>query len=68
MKTTFASKKIKYMDILVVAKAAQIIALRDQWLIQWGKPNTGTKAQMKKAVNAKKKKKKKQAKAKDKGQ
>ena len=56
------------MDDPVVAEAARITALRDQWLIQRGKPNAATKARMKKAADAEKKEQEKQAKAKEKDQ
>ena len=39
-----ASKKLKLMDNPLIAKEAQIVALRDQWLLSQGKSNTETKA------------------------
>lgn len=68
LKAARASKKVKYMDDPVIAGAARITALRDQWLIQRGKPNAATKARMKKAADVEKKEQEKQAKAKEKGQ
>lgn len=53
------------MDDPVVAR---ITALRDQWLVQQGKPSAATKARIKKAAEIEKKEKEKYAKAKEKGQ
>lgn len=68
LKAARASKKIKYMDDLVVAEAAQITGLRDQWLIQRGKPTAETKARIRKAAKAEKKEQEKINKAKVKNQ
>lgn len=62
------SKKIKYMDDPVIAEAARITALRDQQLIQRGKPSAGTKARIKKAAEVEKKEKEKADKAREKNQ
>ena len=48
------SKKLKYMDDPLVAEEARITALRDQWLVAWGKVTPATKAQMKKVADAEK--------------
>lgn len=63
-----ASKKVKYIDDPIIAEKARIIALRDQWLVQRGKSNTATKAQIRKAAEAKKKEQEKTQKARDKNQ
>lgn len=55
LKAAQTSKKIKFIDDPAIAEAARITALRDQWLIQWGKANKDTKAQMQKAAQAEKK-------------
>lgn len=58
-----AFKKLKLMDNPLIAKEAQIVALRDQWLLSQSKANTETKARIKKAAVAKKKLIEKQDKA-----
>lgn len=68
MKAARASKKMKYMDDLVVAEAAKITAMRDQWLVQRGKATAKIKARLKKATDAEKKERKKANKAKKKSQ
>lgn len=50
------------MDDLVVAKAAQITALRDQWLIKQNKITPALKARLKKITEAEKKEKAKEGK------
>lgn len=62
------SKKIKYMDDPVVAKAAKITAMRDHWLVQWGKATTEMKARLKKATEGEKKEREKADKAREKSQ
>lgn len=56
-------KKPKNMDNLLVAKEAQIVFLRNQWLIARRKAILKTKTPVKKAANAEKKLIKKQNKA-----
>ena len=41
------------MDNPAIAKAIKITVLRDQWLIQYEKPNKNTKTWIKKGVQAK---------------
>lgn len=43
------------MDDLLVVEEAQIVSLRDQLLIAWGKATPETKAWVKKAADAEKK-------------
>lgn len=68
LKAAKVSKKIKFLDHLVVAVTARIIELRDQRLIQQEKANAETKAWIKKAVDAEKKEKKKTDKVREKNQ
>ena len=68
LKAARVSKKVKFLDDPIVTKTAKITALRDQWLIQWGKANTETKIWIKKVVDAEKKKKEKADKAREKNQ
>lgn len=56
------------MDDSVVAEAAKIIAMRDQWLVQRGKATAKTKTHLKKVIDAEKKERKKANKAKEKSQ
>lgn len=58
LKAARTSKKLKYMDDLVVAEAAKMTALRDSWLVSQGKSSPGTTLRMKQAANQKKKEKK----------
>ena len=58
-----ASKRLKNMDNPLITKEAQIVALRNQWLIARGKANAETKARIKKAAAAEKKLIEKQEKA-----
>lgn len=68
LKAARASKKIKYMDDPVVAEAAKITAMRDQWLVQRGKATAETKARLKKAADAEKNEREKADKVKEKSQ
>lgn len=52
------SKKLKYMDDPTVAEAAELTALRDNWLIKIGKPSPATKLRIKQAADQAKKEKK----------
>lgn len=68
LKVAQASKKMKYIDDPVVAEAAKITAMRDQWLVQQGKAKAETKACLKKAADGEKKEREKADKAKKKSQ
>lgn len=49
LKAARASKKAKFMDDLIIAEAARIRALRDQWLLNNNKMNPNLKARLEKA-------------------
>lgn len=66
LKAARTSKKLKYMDDLLVAKQAWAVELRDKQLIEKGKAPPDTKAQMKKAADAKRKLIEKQTKGQEK--
>lgn len=68
LKAVQASKKIKYMDDPVIAKAAKITTMKDQWLVQQGKATAETKAQLKKAIKGEKKEREKADKVRGKSQ
>ncbi|MCJ1347575.1 hypothetical protein MMC31_005800 [Peltigera leucophlebia] len=63
LKTLRESKKLGDLDNPAVAKASWMTALRDQWLLERGKPSAEIKARLKKAAMAAKKEKEKQNKA-----
>lgn len=69
LRSAWASKKTKYMDDPKVAKAAEIEALRDQWLLKHNKITPALKARLKKAKAAEQKQQaaKKHKKATEKG-
>lgn len=66
LKAARAFKKMKYIDELIVAEAVKITAIKDQWLVQWGKATAETKACLKKAADIEKKEREKFNKAKEK--
>lgn len=65
LKTLRESKKLGNLDNPAVANASRMTALRDQWLLERGKPSAKTKARLKKAATAAKKEKEKQDKARE---
>lgn len=68
LKAARASKKIKYMDDPIIAEAARVNSLRDNWLIQQGKSTPQLKARMKKAADMEKKQNARLEKAREKSQ
>lgn len=57
LRSAQVSKKAKYLDDPVVAKAARITGMRDQWLLQHNKMNPDLKARLKKAQETAKREK-----------
>lgn len=55
LQTLHNSKKQKNMDDSLIAEKAQMVSLRDQWLIVRGKATPEIKAWVKKTVEAEKK-------------
>lgn len=63
LKAACNSKKLKFIDNLLIAEQVQAVELRDKWLVERGRAPPETKVQMKKAADAKKKLADKQTKA-----
>lgn len=65
LKTLRESKKLGDLDNPVIANASRMTVLRDQWLLEQGKPSAETKTRLKKAAMSAKKEKEKQNKARE---